>query len=342
MSCLGSLPKHGPTGSQPQASEMSRSVPAPETSFRHEAFLYAGETEFLDGTLEFIRGGLEADEPTLVVVDADKIERLRAGLDVDANRVHFADMKAVGENPARIIPAWRAFVDEHRGTSRRLRGIGEPISSRLDPEELVEAQHHESLLNLAFDDAPTWWLLCPYDTQALPADVIAESRRSHPFVWCDGGRRQSDTFRDLESMASPLAAPLPEPEAPSRTFSFEGLSSLPLVRQFVADIAADAGLDTMSTVEFVAAVHEVAANSVEHGGGRGLLRAWDHGDAVLCEVRDRGYLDQPLAGRESPALDAEGGRGLWLANQFCDLVQIRSSETGSVVRLRKSRRLPYT
>jgi anti-sigma regulatory factor (Ser/Thr protein kinase) len=319
---------------------MTTSVPAPETSFRHEAFLYAGETEFLDGTLQFIRGGLEADEPTLVVVDAAKIESLRAGLDGDAGRVHFADMKAVGENPARIIPAWRAFVDEYRGTRRRLRGIGEPISSQLDPDQLVEAQRHESLLNLAFDNTPAWWLLCPYDTQALADDVIAEARRSHPFVWRNGGHHPSDAVADLASMAAPLAAPLPEPEAPSRTYSFEGLSSLPLVRHFVADVAANAGLDTMSTVEFVAAVHEVAANSVEHGGGRGLLRGWDLGDAVVCEVRDHGFLDQPLAGRESPALDAEGGRGLWLANQFCDLVQIRSSEAGTVVRLRKSRRVP--
>jgi anti-sigma regulatory factor (Ser/Thr protein kinase) len=317
---------------------MTMSVPAPDTSFRHEAFLYAGETEFVDGTLQFIRGGLEADEPTLVVVDADKIAGLRAGLDADAGRVHFADMGAVGENPARIIPAWRAFVDEHGGTGRRVRGIGEPISSRLDPDQLVEAQHHESLLNLAFGDAPAWWLLCPYNTQALAGDVVAEARRSHPFIWQDGGHRANDAFRDIESMAAPPAAPLPEPEAPARTIGFEGLSSLPLVRHFVADVAATAGLDTMSTVEFVAAVHEVAANSVRHGGGRGVLRAW-HGDAVVCEVRDHGYIDEPLAGRESPALDAEGGRGLWLANQFCDLVQIRSSEAGTVVRLRKSRRL---
>jgi anti-sigma regulatory factor (Ser/Thr protein kinase) len=317
---------------------MTMSVPAPETSFRHEAFLYAGETEFLDGTLRFIRGGLEDDEPTLVVVETDKIEGLRAGLDADADRVHFADMEAVGENPARIIPAWRAFVEEHRGTGRRLRGIGEPISSRLDRDQLAEVQHHESLVNLAFDDAPAWWLLCPYDTQTLPADVVDEARRSHPFVWCDGGHRTSDDFRDLESMAAPLTAPLPEPDGPSRTFSFEGLSSLPLVRNFVADVAAAAGLDTMSTVEFVAAVHEVAANSVLHGGGGGLLRGWSNSDGVVCEVRDHGYIDEPLAGRESPALDAESGRGLWLANQLCDLVQIRSSDAGTVVRLRKPRR----
>jgi anti-sigma regulatory factor (Ser/Thr protein kinase) len=318
---------------------MTTSIAAPESSFRHEAFLYGGESEFLDGALQFIRGGLEAGEPTLVVVDADKVESLRAELDGDAAHVHFADMTVVGENPARIIPAWRAFVDEHRGTGRRLRGVGEPISPRLDPEELVEAQRHETLLNLAFDGAPAWWLLCPYDMQALAADVIDEARRSHPFVWQDGRHRTSGAFRALESMAAPFDAPLPQPEGPSRTFSFEGLSSLPLVRNFVADLAAAGGLDTMSTVELASAVHEVAANSVRYGGGQGLLRAWNVGDAVICEVRDRGHLDDPLAGRESPALDADGGRGLWLANQFCDLVQIRSSDAGTIVRLRKSRRL---
>jgi anti-sigma regulatory factor (Ser/Thr protein kinase) len=309
-----------------------------DTSFRHEAFLYEGETEFFDGTLRFIRGGLEAGEPALVVVDDAKIRRLRAELDGDADRVQFADMAVVGHNPARILPAWRAFVDAHRGTGRRLRGIGEPISSRRGPAELVECQRHESLLNVAFDGAPAWWLLCPYDTQALDTEVIEEARRTHPFVWDGDEHRPSPECRDLATMAAPLASPLPEPDAPFRTFSFEGRSSLPLLRSFVADHAGGGGLDTVSTVEFVAAVHEVAANSVRHGGGAGVLRTWHEGDAVVCEVRDRGYLDRPLAGRESPAHDTEGGRGLWLANQFCDLVQIRSSESGTVVRLRKRRR----
>jgi anti-sigma regulatory factor (Ser/Thr protein kinase) len=317
---------------------MTTSAPATESSFRHEALLYAGETEFVDSTLPFIRDGLESDEPTLVVVDADKIRRLRAELDGDAERVNFADMTTVGQNPARIIPAWRAFVDEHRGTGRRLRGIGEPVSARRGPAELVECQGHESLLNVAFAGTAAWWLLCPYDTQALDADVIEEARRSHPHIWERGRHRPSPECRDLTEMAAPRAAPLPEPEATSRTFSFEGPGSLPLVRNFVADQAAAAGLDMFSTVELVAAVHEVAANSVSHGGGEGVLRAWQNGDSLIFEVRDRGYLDQPLAGRESPALDAEGGRGLWLANQFCDLMQIRSSEAGTVVRLHKSSR----
>jgi anti-sigma regulatory factor (Ser/Thr protein kinase) len=33
----------------------------------------------------------------------------------------------------------------------------------------------------------------------------------------------------------------------------------------------------------------------------------------------------------------EGGRGLWLVNQLCDLVQLRSSAAGGVVRLHMRR-----
>ena len=37
--------------------------------------------------------------------------------------------------------------------------------------------------------------------------------------------------------------------------------------------------------------------------------------------------------RLRPDISQEGGRGLWLANQLCDLVKIRSGERGTVVRL---------
>jgi anti-sigma regulatory factor (Ser/Thr protein kinase) len=315
---------------------------AADTAFRHEALLYAGEAEFLDRTLPFIRRGLGAGEATLVVVDARKIGRLRAALGDDAERVHFADMDVLGHNPARIIPAWRAFVDEHRGTGRPMRGIGEPVSATRRPAALAECQRHESLLNVAFEDAPAWWLLCPYDTVTLDVGIIDEARRSHPFVWQGGERRASPACRDLAAMAAPVTAPLAEPDVSCRTFSFDGLSSLPLVRSFVADVAGAGGLGTVPTVELVGAVHELAANSVRHGGGEGVLRGWVDEHDVICEVRDRGYLDEPLAGRESPALDADGGRGLWLANQFCDLMQIRASDAGTVIRVHKTRATPTT
>jgi hypothetical protein len=57
---------------------------------------------------------------------------------------------------------------------------------------------------------------------------------------------------------------------------------------------------------------------------------------MVCEVRDSGRFDSPLAGRERPRGDQVGGWGLWLANQLCELVQVRSFPDGTVVRLHVS------
>ena len=82
------------------------------------------------------------------------------------------------------------------------------------------------------------------------------------------------------------------------------------------------------------AAHEIATNSVRHGGGRGILRVWREAETVICDVRDSGRIAaQPLVGRVRPQLGATGGWGLWLANQLCDLVQLRELPEGSVVRL---------
>src|SRR2546423_9382359 len=82
-------------------------------AFSHEALLYQGEAGFLAGTVPFLQEGLAADEPVLVVVTQDKIAGLKKALGRDARRVQFADMAAVGLNPARIMPAWQAFATDH-------------------------------------------------------------------------------------------------------------------------------------------------------------------------------------------------------------------------------------
>jgi anti-sigma regulatory factor (Ser/Thr protein kinase) len=309
-------------------------APAPD-GFCHEALLYAGLPDLLAQTVPFIGDGLAAGDPVLVVVSAEKIDALRAELGDDADAVHFSDMEEVGGNPARIIPIWREFVREHGAEGRRLRGIGEPISGRRSPDELIECQLHESLLNMAFADSPPWWLLCPYDTDALGSVVLAEARRSHPFLMEGNERRPSPSYRNVEATTAPFDGTLPEPRARPFELFFESIDGLPSVRRFVSEHAARNGLDALQTADIVLAVHEVATNSIRHGGGKGWLRVWWDGDALVCEVHDRGHFQDPLLGRQSPAGDVDGGRGLWIANQLCDLVQLRTSPSGNVVRIRK-------
>jgi anti-sigma regulatory factor (Ser/Thr protein kinase) len=90
--------------------------------------------------------------------------------------------------------------------------------------------------------------------------------------------------------------------------------------------------------DLLMAVTEVAGNSLVHGGGAGTIRVWPSAGGVVCEVRDGGWIRQPLAGRMRPAPDGESGRGLWMVNQLCDLLQLRSSPAGTVARLHMRRR----
>jgi anti-sigma regulatory factor (Ser/Thr protein kinase) len=241
-------------------------------------------------------------------------------------------MAKAGRNPARIIPAWRRFVDEHAGPGVRLRGIGEPISVERDADELVECQRHESLLNLAFRSAEAFWLLCPYDAHALSEEVLEEARRSHPYVTERGYAHASMSYAPTERLGEPL--PDPPPGAAALEF---GQGPLEPVRRFVAEQALRAGLTRHRGLDAVVAVNEVASNSIEHGAGGGVLRIWNGKRRFVCEVQDGGRLDDPLADRRLPVEESSHGRGFWIANQLCDLVQVRSLRTGTVVRLHIAR-----
>ena len=305
-----------------------------EARFAHDAVFYAGMDDFLAQAVPFIVDGVEAGEPILVVVSDDKIARLRDEMNGHADRVRFLDMAAVGRNPARIIPAWRAFVSEQLATGRPFRGIGEPIWAARSRNELDECERHEALLNVAFEGAPAWWLACPYDTGSLSPAVLEEAERNHPFVVHQGVRRPSAAYRGLEAAAAPFDRPLPAAPANARQLRFEATSaSLHDLRSLVAEEATRLGLPSSRSDDLVLAASEVATNSIRHGGGTGVLRLWAEPDSLVCEISDAGRIHDPLVGRDRPTGDLESGYGLWLANHVCDLVQIRTFESGSVVRL---------
>jgi anti-sigma regulatory factor (Ser/Thr protein kinase) len=302
-------------------------------TFSHEAFLYSGLAEFAAGTTSFIRQGLEGGEEVLVILDPAKIALLQRVLGDDPPRVRFEDMNEVGLNPARIIPVWRDFVNEQTRMGRRFRGIGEPISLSRGASALVECQRHESLLNLAFDGTPAWRLQGPYDVGTLPEDVIDEALRSHPIVRFEGGdESRSATYRDLASVAAPFGTPLPEPTVTPEVAKFDK-GSLSDVRVFARTCAVAMGLSATKAADLVLALNEVATNSLRHGGGEGELRMWKENGSVIGEIRDAGRIDRPHIGRERPVPGQAGGLGVWLANQLCDLVQIRTFHDGSVVRI---------
>jgi anti-sigma regulatory factor (Ser/Thr protein kinase) len=301
--------------------------------FSHEALFFSGDGSFLAGTVPFLREGLARDEAMLVALPKEHLALLVRELGDDAQRIHFADMAVLGLNPARIIPAWRDFVAEHQAQGRPFRGIGEPIYADRSDDELVECQRHETLLNLAFDDGPAWRLLCPYDTGALPANVLEEARRSHPALLQDGGMSPSSSYVEPERALNQREDEIPSPPFHAARLAFTS-QDLGALRKLVRGCGEAAGLGSRRTSDLALAATEVATNSILHGGGAGTMAVWRDDGAVFCQVRDAGRIEDPLVGRERPAPESLRGRGMWLVNQLCDLVEVRSHGGGSVVRFR--------
>ena len=300
--------------------------------YRHEAFLWRGDEEFLAGTVPFLLEGVEEGQPVMAAVVPRRIDLLRDALGAAAVGVEFVDMTQLGRNPARLIPAWHEFTDAHTESGRAVRGIGEPVWDGRRATELAECQLHEALLNMAVELDTPLWLLCPYDADALPDAVLAEAHRSHPVVVEGQVHRGSTAYGGAHHVAAMFESDLAAVDAPASHRPF-GPDQLAVVRADVRTRAASAGLTADQGADLALAVHEVAVNSVEHGGGGGELRIWEDEGALVVEVRDSGRIADPMVGRRLPAWDGDGGRGLWLANQLCDLVQIRSGSAGTTVRI---------
>jgi anti-sigma regulatory factor (Ser/Thr protein kinase) len=302
--------------------------------FRHEALFYSGEDSFLAGAVPFIRDGLAAGEPVMVAVSPEKIELLRSALDGSSDTVIFADMHELGRNPALMIPAWEDFIARHTTGGRRVRGIGEPIWVERTHPEVVECEHHESLVNLAFADGPEAWLLCPYDAETLRPGILRAAARTHPLIDDHGTQRQSNAYLEPQETGAPFDGSLPDPPGDAEELPFDSPDDLGRARRFVADRVAGEAIESDRADGLVLAVDELVTNSLRHGGGSGVLRAWLEDEDLVCEVADTGTISDPLVGRTRPSLHEPGGRGLWIANHFCDLLQIRSSSAGTKIRAR--------
>jgi anti-sigma regulatory factor (Ser/Thr protein kinase) len=310
------------------ATEPLRGCPA---GFEHRAFVYIDDEEFLDRAAPFVRAGVTAGEVVVVAVPQPRMSLLREDLGPYADQVTFVDMAEAGRNPARIIPLWQSLLDEN--PNRPVRGLGEPVYPGRSSAEIEEAKLHEVLLNLAFEHSGLFRLHCPYDASIVSPDLsIAEN---HPVVL------SSEPGRHLPAGHGPAWAEVAEktfrtplsgvPEgAERRTFGPAELSEL---RAWAAAWARSYGLSEDRNDDLALALHESCTNTIRFGGGHGTISRWQDGSSLICEVADTGYISDLLVGRILAAVTREGGRGVWLANQLCDLVQMRSAGGHTQVRL---------
>jgi hypothetical protein len=60
---------------------------------------------------------------------------------------------------------------------------------------------------------------------------------------------------------------------------------------------------------------------------------WRDERYLLCEVFDPGQATEGMFGVVPPSPESEGGHGMWITRQLCDLVEVRALPSGTTVRL---------
>ena len=298
----------------------------------HLAYLYDDEGDYLSCLSDFVQAGLDNAEPVFVAVPGRRGDILRERLGAEAPLLRYGAMAETGRNPARLIPELYAFVEEHPG--QRVRYIGESVWPGRSDAELCEAARHEALLNLAFAMAAVS-IMCPYDVRSLGASVVGGAQRTHPEIMQAGRTRPATSYAGQGVIPAECDDPLPAPPVDAQTLGYE--TSLRQVRDLVTSHGAALGMAADQITNLVIAAGEITANTLRHTTAGGKFWVWHTSEEIICQIQDQGWIADPLAGRQRRSPE-DSGHGLWVVNQVCDLVEMRTSQgAGTIIRLHMRR-----
>lgn len=311
------------------------SVNEPRGHLEHPALLYTGRESFLNVMVPYVESGIENDEFVFVAARADNLVALREGLGQGGAPVRWEDTAEWHAHPGTRLRAFYEMAVEQRARgAQRLRLVGEPVWPDGPPELVREWQRYESSLNAVLAPFPAT-LLCLYDAAALDRSIVETAYRTHPVVDLDGSRHASGVFMEpddfLRRWRHQLATPPPWAAAVA---AFEDLCRF---RRFVMKEAFLAGLDRERAMDLTAAANEVVGNVFLHADGAPSVWTWSEGGRFFCQIADRGPgIADPLAGYRPP-VEGDSGRGLWMARQLADLINIVATDQGTTVRLEMAR-----
>jgi anti-sigma regulatory factor (Ser/Thr protein kinase) len=293
--------------------------PAP-TLLRHEGIAYSGPAAFVPTATSILDQSVREGDACMLLADTSKLRAVRDATRDSLANVTFFDLSVHGRNPARVLPALQSFVDHHQPQQSRF--IVEPVAAGMSAAARTEVEINELILRLPAYQQWGAAVCCLYDSATLDRPVTDALDGAH-----------SADAPDAESaLARRFAEALPPAPYGAKRAGAD-LTTLSELRRTIAQFCRTAGLGGERTDDFVYAVNEVVTNSICHGEGRARVLIWSDADQVWCEVHDRGRITDPLVGRIAPRAGQTTGRGLWLVNQMCDLVQVRSSGAGTFVRM---------
>jgi anti-sigma regulatory factor (Ser/Thr protein kinase) len=297
-------------------------------SFVHRAFLYCTEQDYLDCLLPFISDAVQSDQAVLVAVPPPNLAVLARGLGSLVASVAMIDMTQAGRNPSRILgEVLSKFVDKHRDGPVQM--IGESMWPSRSEVEYPACVQHEALLNRAFAGADIT-VVCPYHVSQLDPDVIADARRTHPVLWQNGVLEHDNAAYAPEETLARYNRPLSSDPAAVR-YTARRLADLAGARAFAGAYAQWFGLSADKSADLQLIASELTTASLTHAGGSCRLALWRHGEHVICEARDDGCLDDPLAGRRPYGSDSDRGHGLYVVNAVADLVRTHTTANETTI-----------
>ncbi|MFD5630819.1 anti-sigma factor RsbA family regulatory protein [Streptomyces sp. NPDC127072] len=303
----------------------------------HQGLIYGSDEAFLTEMTPFCLDGLEADDAVLAVTTEHNIGLLRQTLGDAAREVEFVDADDWYDTPGRTLGAYYRYVEQRTtgGRHRQVRVIGEPVWHGRDPLETAEWTRYESVINVAFALCPAW-IVCPYDTRALPDDVVADARRTHPELVSGHSAGASHHYAAPDTDRGIWQRRLQPVPADGKEAVMRFGDDLTVVRAFVAQAAHTLGLPSDRARRLVFAVNEVATNALQYGdGNQGQVTLRRCGHRVVCDVTNPGRAAGPdwYMGYLPPEPGRQRGHGLWAVRQLCDLMEVDTRPGETTVRL---------
>jgi anti-sigma regulatory factor (Ser/Thr protein kinase) len=296
----------------------------------HEAVLYSTPDELAERLVPRLRPSIDDGAPVVAVLDEPTRAEVRRALGDEAGRVEFPDPATVHRVPPfTVAMRWARLSRRVSSPTGRATVVGQQVEGLPGCGE----NHWARLdigLNVALVGLPIT-VLCPYRADGRE---LSRVQATHPRLTTPTGSVASESYRQpTEALVEFPPPPPPDlgPPAAELTFTAENLGEL---RHLVAEVADGGGTPPDRAADLVLAVNEIGSNSVEHGPGHGRLLMWVTDDGVTAEVADSGAADLPFPGMVAPPATGVRGRGLWLASELCDVMQVWSDAAGTVIRLR--------
>jgi anti-sigma regulatory factor (Ser/Thr protein kinase) len=296
----------------------------------HEAVPYSSPAHLVERLAPQVAAAVSAGDPVVAVLDDTTCEQLRKTLGPDSDAVDFQDPHEVHR-----MPAFTVAVRWARTSRRITNPDGRALVVGQQMDEIDRGPQHWARLDIGVNVATAGLpitVLCPFADDVAHLPTV---HATHPLLSTAKGSEPSPGYRQPEESVLDYPPPPPPdlgPPVAELTFVPDDLVEL---RHLVVGVAGAVGLDTDRVADTVLAVNELASNSVEHGPGWGRLRLWSDA-GVIAEVADAGRLTLPFPGMTMPPPEGARGRGLWLASELSDSLEVWSESGSTVIRVQMS------